>query len=241
MSELIIFTDGASRGNPGPGGWGAIIASDSEATELGGRESHTTNNRMELMAAIQALEFVSKLKADSYTPKAILHTDSSYVLKGATLWLSGWKNNGFKTKGRNDVLNRDLWERLGGVIEKLSVTWKLLPGHSGVPANERCDEIATMFADAKSPTLYDGSRESYGVDLETIVAMHPKDNKKKKKSSGKTYSYVSMVNGKVETHLTWAECEKRVKGVSGARFKKSQSADDESAIISSWKQNSRHS
>jgi ribonuclease HI len=160
MNTVTIFTDGSSRGNPGPGGWGSIVLHGAIVTELGGGESHTTNNRMELTAVIEALEFVSKLTSNPSTKlragnsslATTVNTDSSYVLNGATKWLSGWQKNNWKTKAKGEVLNQDLWERLADVLGELpKVSWNLIKGHSGVPANERCDVIATCgWSEARS-------------------------------------------------------------------------------------------
>jgi ribonuclease HI len=235
-----IFTDGAARGNPGPGGWAGIVLHDKQVTEIGGNEKHTTNNRMELTAAIKSLEFVSKLTVKTSQPKALLYTDSAYVLNGATKWLYNWKQNGWKTATKKAVENVDLWQELDLLLYQVDTEWKLLPGHSGLTANERCDEIATTYADGKKPKLYSGILKNYGIDLEITAENLKEANKKhdsrsKKKSSGPGYSYVSMVKGVIKVHKTWAECEKRVKGVSNTRFKKAVSPLDEKNIIEQWK------
>ncbi len=226
---ITIFTDGSSRGNPGPGGWGAIIRGDKDVRELGGREDHTTNNRMELMAAIEALRAAKALGAGS---GIVLQSDSKYVIQGITKWVFGWQKNGWVTAGKKEVGNRDLWEALHAASAGLSIEWKYVEGHAGHPGNERCDEIATSFADKAAIDLYSGPRERYPVDLDAAPA--PQAAAKKKSSSAKAYSYLSLVDGALETHKTWAECEARVKGVRGARFKKSVSPEDERAIIKDW-------
>ncbi len=219
---IIIFTDGAARGNPGPGGWGAIVLSDESATELGGREDHTTNNRMELLAVISSLESLSN------EHEATIYTDSAYVVNGITRWVIGWKKNKWKTSKKEDVLNKDLWERLVTATVHKTIDWKLIKGHSGTPANERCDVIATSFADGTPTILYSGSRERYGVSTDIIPKL---DSKSTSKSKSKAYSYISMVDGVVETHKTWEECKARVNGVSGAKYKKSTSPANEEEII----------
>lgn len=234
--EVKIFTDGASRGNPGPGGWGAIVVAEREVFELGGGEKNTTNNRMELEASIQALDFVSK-KLKSKTSSTTIHTDSSYVLKGATIWIKGWQKNKWKTKQKQDVLNKDLWVKFLKVSKSLKLGWKLLPGHSGIAANERCDIIATSYAEGSGVSLYKGPLSGYGVDTMNLFQTKTKP-KKSSGSKAKPYSYVSMVGGTVKTHATWVECEKRVKGVSGALFKKSYSKDDEQSLVKQWKSQS---
>lgn len=217
----IIFTDGSSRGNPGPGGWGAIVLNDDTAIELGGREDSTTNNRMELMAVISALESVSQ------EHDITLYTDSAYVLNGATRWVKGWEKNNWKTSTKDDVLNRDLWERLVEAKQHKVIDWQLVKGHAGTPANERCDVIATSFADKSPVLLYNGSRERYGVDISIALKS---GSKSKSKSKSKAYSYVSMVDGEIKVHKTWEECKARVHGVN-AKYKKAVSPEDEQNII----------
>ena len=226
---ITIFTDGSSRGNPGPGGWGAIIRTDDEVVELGGREEHTTNNRMELSAAINALAYVDE-NGGVTGESIVVRSDSKYVIQGITEWVSGWQRNGWKTAGKKDVGNRDLWEALHLVSKGLSIEWKYVEGHAGHSGNERCDEIATAFADKTSPHLYKGSKKLYTIDLDATSVV----KKTKKSSGGVAHSYLSLVDGILEIHKTWAECEARVKGVRGAKFKKSMSAEDERDIIKNW-------
>lgn len=230
MQNISIFTDGSSRGNPGPGGWGAIIRMNSEVKEIGGREEHTTNNRMELSAAINALIYVDE---NGSKGEIIVQTDSKYVIKGITSWVSGWQKNGWKTANKQDVVNRDLWEALSFASSGLSIFWKYVEGHAGHPGNERCDEIATVFADNQNINLYHGVASKYGIDLDAKVVVGSK-KVSKKSSSAKAYSYVSLVDGKINMDKTWAECEKRVKGARGAKYKKVFSKSEEDALISEW-------
>ena len=147
MAKTVeIWTDGACSGNPGPGGWGVLLRSGSHEKELYGGETETTNNRMELMAAIQALETV-KLGND-----VILHTDSTYVKDGLTKWIHGWKRNGWKTAAKKPVKNEDLWKRLDDAARKhKNLTWKWVKGHAGDEGDERADELARKGAtEAKS-------------------------------------------------------------------------------------------
>lgn len=228
-SMITIFTDGSSRGNPGPGGWGAIVRTETDVIELGGGDDHTTNNRMEIAAATNALAHVDENKLEG---GIILQTDSKYLINGITSWVSGWQRNGWKTAAKKDVENRDLWEALHAVASGLTIEWKYVQGHAGHPGNERCDEIATAFADGRDPHLYRGPKKLYTIDLDAEpTAGAPR---KKSSSSVKAYSYLSLVDGILETHKTWAECEARVKGVRGAKFKKSTSAQDEQEIIKEW-------
>lgn len=230
---ITIFTDGASRGNPGPGGWGAIIINGDTVTELGGRQDNTTNNRMEMMAVIKALEYFVSLAPKDSEQKAVIYTDSSYVKKGASEWLSNWQKNNWKTKSKKDVLNKDLWKNLGHLLNDAEVEFKLLPGHSNIPGNERCDAIATMFADNLEPNLYSGPIKNYSVDLGIIKTKSIKQ-KTKSKNKKKPFSYISSVNRKVKTHKTWEDCEKRVKGVSGAKYQKVFSAEEEEKLREKW-------
>jgi len=228
----MIFTDGASRKNPGPGGWGAIVVAHSKVTELGGSEKNTTNNRMELAAAIAGLSFVSSHNL------VTVHTDSSYIIDGITKWIRGWKRRDWITKENKEVLNRDLWEELDLLVDRkdVNVSWKYVSGHVGIPGNERCDEIATSFARGETPSLYKGSLSHYGIDVLNVTADAVKQvakTKAKSHSKTKAYSYLSMIDGKVERHVTWTECENRVKG-KNAKFKKAVSADDEKEILKGW-------
>ena len=160
---ITIYTDGAARGNPGPGGWGAIIGNDERVAEIGGENPDTTNNRMELTAAIEAIKFA----VENFPPNSpiTVYTDSEYVMKGITEWIINWQKKGWKTAGKTAVLNKDLWQKLLMVTEDEQIEWKYVPGHSGHAANERCDEIATAFADGLEVTLYNGDRSSYEYAL----------------------------------------------------------------------------
>jgi ribonuclease HI len=230
----MVFTDGAAKGNPGPGGWGAIvITSDGTVTELGGGSPHTTNNKMELSGAIAALEQV----ADHGDPVSI-YTDSTYVIQGVTQWVWAWRKRNWKTAQGGDVLNRDLWERLSDLVgarSSKSVDWRWVRGHVGTPGNERVDEIAVAFALQMPVQLYRGPLAGYPLDILKVPdeTMLPK---RTAASSAKAaaYSYLSVVDGVPMRHPTWAECESRVKGRSGARFKKSTSAANERAILREW-------
>jgi ribonuclease HI len=135
--NVIIYTDGACSGNPGPGGWGSVMMYRGHRKELSGGEANTTNNRMEMTAVIMALETL-KRPCD-----VTLYTDSTYVMKGMTEWLEGWKRRDWRTAGKKPVKNVDLWQRLDTAITPHTVKWMWVKGHSGVPENERADELAT--------------------------------------------------------------------------------------------------
>ncbi len=243
-AQIVVFTDGASKGNPGPGGWGAIILMPAgRVTELGGGDPSTTNNRMELTGAIEAL---ARIQA---TPgRVAVYTDSTYVIKGIREWVHSWKRRGWKTAGGTDVMNRDLWERLDRLAAARgprAITWHYVRGHVGVPGNERVDQIADAFAVHRAVTLYDGPLVGYPVplmDLPDDTAVPPRTRSSDRTSkaprlgSGRVpaYAYLSVVDGKPMRHATWTECEQRVKGRSGARFKKATSPADQEAILRSW-------
>jgi ribonuclease HI len=136
MTKVAIWTDGACSGNPGPGGWGAVLTWDGHEKDLCGGEQLTTNNRMELLAAIMALDALKR-------PCEIdLHTDSQYVKGGVTGWIHGWKRNGWKTADKKPVKNVDLWQRLDEAAQRHKVTWHWVKGHAGHEMNERADELA---------------------------------------------------------------------------------------------------
>lgn len=137
MTEIVeIYTDGACSGNPGPGGWGVLMLFRDEEKELCGGEADTTNNRMEMTAAIRALEALKR------PVRAKLHTDSTYLRDGITQWIRKWKSNGWKTAARKPVKNVDLWQRLDEVVATHDVEWHWVKGHAGHPENERADELA---------------------------------------------------------------------------------------------------
>ena len=155
-----IYTDGACSGNPGPGGWGTVIYfADGTRYELGGRDAQTTNNRMEMLAAIEGLKYL----LDSQQTAAVsLYTDSQYVLKGITEWIAGWKKRGWKNAAKKPVLNRDLWEEMDAlqisVNQRLErpLTWVYVRGHTGDEGNERCDTIARAFSLSQPIQLVQG-------------------------------------------------------------------------------------
>ena len=142
MSVVEIYTDGACRGNPGPGGWAALLSFGDREKELAGAEAHTTNNRMELTAVIRALEALNR------PVEARLFTDSEYVRRGITEWVIAWKARGWKTADRKPVKNQDLWEELDKVAALHKIEWRWVKGHSGVPGNERVDQLANQAIDA---------------------------------------------------------------------------------------------
>ena len=141
MKQVMIFTDGACRGNPGPGGWGAVMRYGSTEKTLFGGEPDTTNNRMELMAAIMALEALTQ------SCEVVLTTDSRYVMDGITQWMANWKKRGWKTASKQPVKNADLWRRLDAACSKHTIEWQWVKGHSGHPENEKADALANRGID----------------------------------------------------------------------------------------------
>ena len=141
MKKVTIYTDGACRGNPGPGGWGAVLNYDGHEKQLFGGEQNTTNNRMELLAAINAL------KALKVPCNVDLYTDSKYVMQGIEVWLFNWKKNQWKTAGKKDVKNKDLWQQLDKETQRHNIKWSWVKGHSGNPGNELADALANQGID----------------------------------------------------------------------------------------------
>lgn len=231
QNKIIIFTDGASKGNPGPGGYGAVVVlPEGKVTELGGYEKHTTNNRMELTGAVKALEEISNKKEE-----VVICTDSKYLIGGMTGWIYGWLKNGWKVAGNkgDNVANRDLWEKLIETSRGKKIKWHYVGGHVGVVGNERCDEIASGFATGEKIDLYKGSLSKYS--LKVLDLGHSEEKKTIKHSKGaKAYSYLSLVNGVLNIDKTWSECEKRVKGVKNVKYQKAISPEQEKEIIKSW-------
>jgi ribonuclease HI len=236
---IVVFTDGSSKGNPGPGGWGAVIVRpDGHVTELGGGSPLTTNNKMELTGAIEGLA-----RLEHEEGRVAVYTDSTYVIQGIREWIHGWKRRGWKTATGGDVLNRGLWEDLDYLASARgprAIAWHHVRGHVGVPGNERVDRIADGFAVQRPVDLYDGPLAAYGIpdilDVPDPLAA-PKAARPASRGAtpaGAPYSYVSVVDGRPMRHASWAACEARVKGRAGARFRKTASAADEAAIFRSW-------
>ena len=141
-SKVEIFTDGACKGNPGPGGWGAVLRSGTTEKEISGGEAQTTNNRMEMMAAIEALNALKR------PCNVTIYTDSKYVLDGITKWVFGWQKNGWRTADRKPVKNGDLWQALVTAQARHKVAWQWVKGHAGHPENERADQLACAAAES---------------------------------------------------------------------------------------------
>lgn len=236
MDKIKIFTDGASRRNPGPGGFGAIVFFDNKIIELGGAEARTTNNRMELTAVIKAFELLLSVDLSPNARDFAVYTDSKYLINGITKWIYSWEIRNWTTKNQEPVLNKDLWETLLELVRNKKINWNYVKGHAGIAGNERADEIATSFADGRDPKLFSGYFSEYKIKILDLKSQNQGLKKQSKKSrSGKAYSYLSLVGGILKKHQTWEECEKRVKGKSGVRFKKAMTAEEEDEIMKDWK------
>jgi ribonuclease HI len=233
--QVTIYTDGASRGNPGKGGWGAILMTEKEAIELAGRKDNATNNQMELEGAIQGLTVALK-KFKGYT--VVFHSDSAYVLGGLNGWLDGWERNGWMTSTKKPVENKAQWQKLMKLRDELGIDLHLVKvaGHSGHEFNDRCDELAVGAALGKKQILFKGTYTAYLGYLAENPPSSPvkKSPSKKSSSSEKPYSYVSCVGGIVYADKSWSACEARVKGKKGAKFKKVFSKAEETELMQDY-------
>lgn len=228
---LTIYTDGAARNNPGKAGWGVVIVDPEKrhVVELGGASPHATNNQMELTGAIKALEYVSSHK--QYVGQKIgLYTDSSYVIRGMKQWVYNWQKNGWQTSQKKDVENVRLWQELVKLSQAKDIEWLYVPGHSGVPLNERTDVIATQFADHKKEELFSGSLDKYPYNVSASEIVKRTSSKQK---TSKTGYYVVLRLGEVSRYETWADCERVVKGVKNVYFKKVADAAAEKIFLDS--------
>ena len=218
----VIFTDGASSYNPGPSGYGVVFKDPAgHVVELGGGEEHSTNNRMELLAVIEALKLLKE------PGKVIVYSDSSYVLQGITNWRFGWVRSGWVNSSKKEVVNKDMWILLCKVLDPLlaiktwQFTWQHVPGHAGIPGNERADEIASSYAQKSPVELYSGGLDGYTVDLtvkDAALLSQKKKKAQKKSSSKKPFGYVSYIAGRFEFDKTWSECDGRIKKNPGGKL-----------------------
>lgn len=243
MDSIIIYTDGACSGNPGPGGWGSVVYVPSGkmnqgiVTELSGYLAPTTNNQMELQSVISALKFVAPTDNE-----IIVYTDSTYVIRGMTQWIFAWKNRGWKTAEGKDVSNKSLWIELESVVKKCSkkIQWKYVRGHQGIHGNERCDALAVAESKREFIEKYSGASEYYFFDiLETpLTEPLPEMKGKKTDSTGNLkpadVSYLSYINGVLYRDKTWSACEARIKGRPGVVFKKVKNESEEKECLAKW-------
>lgn len=223
MDEIIVYTDGAASGNPGPGGWGSIvyIQSQNRVKELGQGVSHTTNNKMELLALYETFKFLKPYKGN-----ANFFIDSQYVLNGIQKWVFDWEKNGFKTKEGKEVQHKELWIDILAHLRELKLNglkmnWNFVKGHSGSIGNERADQIAVFFSKQGDCELFDGAYSEYPYDLI-------------KKNTKFTAYYLAFFKGEIKKFQKWSECEAYVKGKAGIKFKKINNELEESKIAKTW-------
>lgn len=227
MCRPVAYTDGSCLRNPGPGGWGVrVLYPHGMVHEFGSAEADTTNNRMELQAAIAALEVLQGCK------QATIVTDSRYVLDGITKWLRHWRQRGWVTTAGTPVKNGKLWQRLAQ-LHHAGIHWQHVRGHSGDPHNERVDAIARAFASGSPPHLFHGNLGSPDDPVVAQALSRPATANGSARRPGKPRHaprYVSIVRGMVAVDDTWPMCAARIHGVSGARYKKIYSAQELAAF-----------
>lgn len=242
--RVIIFTDGACSGNPGPGGWAYLVyfIENNHIIEAGGPQPNTTNNQMEMEAAYQALKYVETF---SGLNSIEIFSDSKYLIQGVTEWISGWKKKGWKKSNGEDVLNQAFWLKLETQINRVSgfaqIKWKYVPAHSGIPSNERVDKISVEFSLGSLPKLQTGSPDQLGYD--PLADSQYSNSLIQKKNSNEIYLeqgkfqqplYLTLIDGVLQEHKTWVECEQRVKGVRQAKYKKVKSQGEYDSVLKSW-------
>lgn len=251
--HIVIFADGACSGNPGPGGWASVIAlPDGRVAEIGDSDSRTTNNRMELTAAIKGLKAVVRVEGPVH-----FYTDSVYVIRGITAWIHGWRRNGWKTATGDEVINSDLWQELfelalrrgenrasGAPASRTrdpqgGILWHYVRGHAGIPGNERCDRLAVAFSKGENPALFRGAFEDYkipllrGIPEDTSVPERKSENGVPGRPKFRAF-YLSLIHERLERHATWDDCKRRVEGQAGARYKKISSPEEEAETLRKW-------
>jgi ribonuclease HI len=241
MKTLTIYTDGASRGNPGPSGWGAVILvgppAGGYAMEIAGGSKKATNNQMELQAV---LEVLSDSGARAHKGPVIVYSDSAYVVNGLNSWVYGWEKKGWITSTKTPVENKTIWVKLLELLKEYGkrLSIEKVSGHAGDLYNERCDELAVNAALGKKETHFKGAQKDYDKFLEEIGTTKKSARGGsalgRKKSTGQAYSYVSMVGGKVYADKTWKECEARVKGKKGAKYQKVFSKAEETSLVQDY-------
>ncbi len=231
--QIVIHTDGACSGNPGPGGWGTIVATpEGQVRELGAAVPSTTNNQMELEAVISGLHFVR-----ARPEHVLVFTDSTYVIRGITQWIWGWMRRGWRNSQDEPVANVEQWKALLQIVEargRQNISWHYVRGHQGTPGNERCDQMAVAFSKNRWVDLYKGDLLQYEWNPHDVPEDTSLPEMKKTTAKAAAYSYLSVVHGQAQRHSNWTDCERRVKGVSGAKFKKTTSAENEAEILASW-------
>lgn len=223
MKGPVAYTDGSCLGNPGPGGWGIrLLYPDGTVEEFGAAVKQTTNNQMELQAAIAALEHLGQV------PHLTVCTDSRYVIDGLTKWLPNWQRRGWKTATGTAVKNRALWQRLAQLAHP-RIHWQHVRGHSGNANNERVDEIARAFAGGHAPQLFHGRLGEPADPVRDQVSHAVRAHRVTSQPQGLKHSrprYVSIIRGDVAIDDDWPSCAARVRGVSGAHYKKVRTSEE---------------
>jgi ribonuclease HI len=239
--DVLIYTDGACSGNPGPGAWAYIFydAKQGHVLEQADFAAATTNNRMEIEGVLRSLDKVLQQSAQ----KVILYSDSVYVLKGANIWLNNWKRQGWKKADGQEISNPDLWQKMDQILiackeKKIKIDWRYCPGHKGIPGNERCDQLAVALSKQSSIDTYQGAADYYIFDIRTLPENipwptgasggGPSANEKKQ------VYYISYLDHKLVKHNTWNECSARVQGRRGALYKKIQSQTEYKETLTKW-------
>lgn len=222
MKKTLAFTDGASRGNPGSAGWGAVVALERKVQELGAGKEKGTNNEAEVAAVVAVVSWLQENHPNITSVE--IHSDSTYAISGATSWVHGWKHRGWKTKEGDPISNKKLWQQWYKLqqVTDFDITFQKVKGHASVPGNERADTIATEFADGETPDLYSGPREAYTVSLDP----NPRYLKK-------SPLYFSFIDGVVVQHDNWSDCQKRVSGES-AKYKKVRTVAERDELLEEW-------
>ena len=242
-SSTIIYGDGACSGNPGPGGYGAIVIfPDQTVQELAEHFPQTTNNRMEILAILESLRLLLVSPSFQDTHHVDIFTDSVYLIRGVTQWMFGWKKRGWKTAANDAVANQDMWEQLDKILyqiktknSSLKIGWNFVKGHSGDPGNERCDQLAVAMSKRDFIEIYHGPGAGYHFDITKLPEKKPLPEVKDRTNEPKKPAwYLSLVNGVFKTHKTWSECEAVVKGRAGVKFKKVTSVEEEQQIKKQW-------
>lgn len=231
----LVFSDGACSGNPGPGGWGTIVYEPTgKVIEFGDHQDQTTNNAMEITGVLKGLIYLRNIRTSKESAVHVF-SDSTYVLRGIQFWVWGWKKKNWINSEGLPVANKNLWQELSLQVSGFEkIHWHYLRGHKGIPANERCDQIATARSKNKYEPLFEGSLLNYSVPIFDLPDDTSLPEIKSKVEKKQVYSYVSLVKGQPMRHLDWASCERRVKGQSGAKFKKTHSAEEERIILAEW-------
>ncbi len=238
MKTLTMYTDGASRGNPGLGGWGAVILVDGYAMEVAGASKKATNNQMELEAVISVL---SDSGAKAHKGPIVVYSDSAYVVNGLTSWVYGWEKKGWITTAKTPVENKAMWQKALVLLKEYGkrLSIEKVKGHAGDLYNERCDELAVAAALGKKEKHFQGTQKDYDAFLIEIGTTTKTKKEsfgklKTRKATGPAYSYVSLVGGKVYADKTWAQCEARVKGKKGAKYQKVFSKAEETSLVQDY-------